>query len=128
MALPDLVEAVAAWAPEAVLFGHSGSTSGHPVIAAVSRAVASRLPGIPIVYGGVYPTYHWREILAEEPHVAAIVRGEGEETVRASSSRRSWPARLSTRCPAWRSGRGRTVRDAPRPTSGTSTPTGSAGS
>jgi radical SAM superfamily enzyme YgiQ (UPF0313 family) len=30
----------------------------------------------------VFPTYHWREILSEEPHVTAIVRGEGEETVR----------------------------------------------
>ncbi len=28
------------------------------------------------------PTYHWREILAEEPYVTAIVRGEGEETAR----------------------------------------------
>ena len=35
-----------------------------------------------IVYGGVFPTYHWREILSEEPYVTAIVRGEGEETAR----------------------------------------------
>jgi anaerobic magnesium-protoporphyrin IX monomethyl ester cyclase len=28
----------------------------------------------------VFPTYHWREILNEEPYVTAIVRGEGEET------------------------------------------------
>jgi anaerobic magnesium-protoporphyrin IX monomethyl ester cyclase len=65
-----------------VLFGHSGSTSGHPVIAEVSRAIAAALPDALIVYGGVFPTYHWREILAEEPHVHAIVRGEGEETAR----------------------------------------------
>ena len=32
--------------------------------------------------GGVYPTYHWREILAAEAYVTAIIRGEGEETVR----------------------------------------------
>ena len=79
MPLPDLIRAAVAWAPDAVLFGHSGSTSGHPVIAAVARAVAARLPAAAIVYGGVYPTYHWREILAEEPHLTAIVRGEGEE-------------------------------------------------
>jgi anaerobic magnesium-protoporphyrin IX monomethyl ester cyclase len=40
------------------------------------------IPGARVVYGGVFPTYHWREILTEEPHVAAIVRGEGEETAR----------------------------------------------
>lgn len=77
-----IVAEALAYAPDAVLFGHSGSTSGHPVIAAVAREIARRLPDIWIVYGGVYPTYHWREILGEEPYVTAIVRGEGEETAR----------------------------------------------
>jgi len=70
------------FAPDAVLFGHSGSTSGHPVIAEVAQAIARAMPRVLIVYGGVFPTYHWREILAEEPYVTAIVRGEGEETAR----------------------------------------------
>jgi anaerobic magnesium-protoporphyrin IX monomethyl ester cyclase len=82
MPIPDLVNAICNEKPEAVLFGHSGSTSGHPVIAEVARGVSRAMPGIHLVYGGVYPTYHWREILAEEPYVTAIVRGEGEETVR----------------------------------------------
>jgi anaerobic magnesium-protoporphyrin IX monomethyl ester cyclase len=69
--------------PDAVLFGHSGSTSGHPVIAEIAHCIAAAMPHAHIVYGGVFPTYHWREILAEEPHVTAIVRGEGEETARA---------------------------------------------
>ena len=69
-------------APDAVLFGHSGSTSGHPVIADIAHGVARALPQARIVYGGVFPTYHWREILTEEPYVDAIVRGEGEETAR----------------------------------------------
>jgi anaerobic magnesium-protoporphyrin IX monomethyl ester cyclase len=68
--------------PDAVLFGHSGSTSGHPVIEAVAQAIIAALPRAKIVYGGVFPTYHWREILADEPYVTAIVRGEGEETAR----------------------------------------------
>src|SRR5262249_26311541 len=68
--------------PDAVLFGHSGSTSGHPVIADVASAIAAALPLAEIVYGGVFPTYHWREILTDEPYVSAIVRGEGEETAR----------------------------------------------
>ena len=68
--------------PDAVLFGHSGSTSGHPIIAEVAHSIAAAIPQAHIIYGGVFPTYHWREILAEEPHVTAIVRGEGEETAR----------------------------------------------
>jgi anaerobic magnesium-protoporphyrin IX monomethyl ester cyclase len=82
LSTPELVACAERLRPDAVLFGHSGSTSGHPVIAEVSRAVAEALPAAVIVYGGVYPTYHWREILLEEPHVDAIVRGEGEETAR----------------------------------------------
>lgn len=68
--------------PDAVLFGHSGSTSGHPVMAEVAHALAGANPSLHIVYGGVFPTYHWQDIMAEEPYVTAIVRGEGEETAR----------------------------------------------
>jgi len=78
----SLVAQAVRLAPDAVLFGHSGSTSGHPVIAEVARAIVEAMPGVQIVYGGVFPTYHWREILSEEPYVTAIVRGEGEETAR----------------------------------------------
>src|SRR5262249_46346482 len=80
--LPPIVAEAAAVAPHAALFGHSGSTSAHPVIAEIARAIADSFPGIAIVYGGVFPTYHWREILEAEPCVTAIVRGEGEETAR----------------------------------------------
>jgi len=82
MTIDRLVAEIAASRPDAVLFGHSGSTSGHPVIAEVAHRVAVHLPHAAIVYGGVYPTYHWREILDDEPWVTAIVRGEGEETAR----------------------------------------------
>jgi anaerobic magnesium-protoporphyrin IX monomethyl ester cyclase len=68
--------------PDAVMFGHSGSTSGHPIIAEVARALAEMRPSLRIIYGGVFPTYHWRDILNSEPYVTAIVRGEGEETTR----------------------------------------------
>jgi len=81
---PMTTQAVAAEvrrrAPEAVLVGHSGSTSGHPSAAAITRAVRSVCPGTWIVYGGVFPTFHWREIMTEEPQIDVIVRGEGEET------------------------------------------------
>jgi anaerobic magnesium-protoporphyrin IX monomethyl ester cyclase len=82
MPIGALVDEIVRADPEAVLFGHSGSTSGHPVIAAVAKAVAEKMPGAGIIYGGVFPTYHWREILESEPYVTAIVRGEGEETAR----------------------------------------------
>ncbi|MEK7342327.1 MAG: magnesium-protoporphyrin IX monomethyl ester anaerobic oxidative cyclase [Pseudomonadota bacterium] len=80
--LPKLVEDIVRHAPDAVLFGHSGSSSAQPIISAVAAAVAKALPEAFILYGGVHPTYFWREILAAEPYVRAIVRGEGEETVR----------------------------------------------
>jgi anaerobic magnesium-protoporphyrin IX monomethyl ester cyclase len=75
-----MVAQAVAFAPDAILFGHSGSTSAHPVVASISRAMAAALPDAWIVYGGVFPTYHWREVLAEEPQVDVIVRGEGEQT------------------------------------------------
>jgi anaerobic magnesium-protoporphyrin IX monomethyl ester cyclase len=82
MGLADLTAEIVRRSPDAVLFGHSGSSSGHPIIAQVSASVAKALPKASIIYGGVHPTYFWREILAQEPHVLAIVRGEGEETTR----------------------------------------------
>lgn len=82
MQLSKIVEQASAFAPDAVLFGHSGSSSGQPVITETARAIRERLPTCHIVYGGVHPTYFWREILASEPWVDVIVRGEGEETAR----------------------------------------------
>jgi anaerobic magnesium-protoporphyrin IX monomethyl ester cyclase len=82
MPTQEILSQALGFAPDAVLFGHSGSTSGHPVIAEVAQAIAKALPCALIVYGGVFPTYHWREILSQESYVTAIVRGEGEETVR----------------------------------------------
>jgi anaerobic magnesium-protoporphyrin IX monomethyl ester cyclase len=35
-----------------------------------------------VIYGGVFPTYHWRDILEAQPEFDIIVRGEGEETCR----------------------------------------------
>lgn len=83
---PMPIDAIVAQAmscrPEAVLFGHSGSSSGHPIIAQAAAAIRAVLPAATIIYGGVHPTYFWREILRREPHVDVIVRGEGEETAR----------------------------------------------
>ncbi len=80
MLTKDILERAIAFAPEAILFGHSGSTSAHPIVADISRAIRKAIPEVWMVYGGVFPTYHWREILATEPQIDIIVRGEGEET------------------------------------------------
>lgn len=82
MPIPALAEQACAFRPDAVMFGHSGSSSGHPVIAAVAQEVRRRLPACQIIYGGVHPTYFWRDILSSEPWVDVVVRGEGEETAR----------------------------------------------
>src|SRR5512143_2505498 len=69
MPTKDIVQQTVAFAPQAVLIGHSGSTSGHPRVAEITRAIRTALPQTWLVYGGVFPTYHWREILAEEPQI-----------------------------------------------------------
>jgi anaerobic magnesium-protoporphyrin IX monomethyl ester cyclase len=67
-------------APEAVLIGHSGSTSAHPTVVALVGAIKAALPQVCIVYGGVFPSYHWADILRDVPQIDVIVRGEGEVT------------------------------------------------
>jgi anaerobic magnesium-protoporphyrin IX monomethyl ester cyclase len=66
--------------PGLVLTGHAGSTPAHPVCMAVLRAVKEAAPSTVTVYGGVFPTYHDEQVLAEHPYVDVIVRGEGEAT------------------------------------------------
>ncbi|GGR86764.1 B12-binding domain-containing radical SAM protein [Deinococcus sedimenti] len=68
------------FAPDVVMTGHAGSTSAHPVIMTILNALRGALPGVPFVYGGVFPTYHWFDILTEHPQVDIVVRGEGEVT------------------------------------------------
>ena len=82
LALDVIVAQAVARDPQAILIGHNGSTSAHPTIVELLRLLRSDLPNVHIVYGGVYPTYHWRECLDECPEADVIVRGEGEETAR----------------------------------------------
>ncbi len=82
MPVNEIVHRVLEVRPDAVLLGHSGSTSAHPTIAEITRQIRQRAPQIKIVYGGVFPTYHWRDVLEQEAQIDVIVRGEGEETTR----------------------------------------------
>lgn len=78
--LPQIVARVRGAAPDVVLLGHSGSSSVHATVLKLCRLLKQSLPGLKIVYGGVHPTYHWREILQACPEIDFIVRGEGEQT------------------------------------------------
>ena len=80
MSLPEIVEEVRRRQADVVMIGHSGSSTAHPTVVQLSRLLKVALPKLLIVYGGVHPTYHWDEILAECAEIDVIVRGEGEQT------------------------------------------------
>jgi anaerobic magnesium-protoporphyrin IX monomethyl ester cyclase len=80
MDISRIADQVACRSPDAVFVGHSGSTSAHPVVVEASRSIRAHCPGTRIVYGGVFPTFHWKEILEDVPQIDVIVRGEGERT------------------------------------------------
>lgn len=65
--------------PDAILLGHSGSTSAQPIIDEITKRVRELNKGVKIIIGGVFPTYHWKEILEDNPQIDYIVCGEGEE-------------------------------------------------
>lgn len=74
----EIAQRACEFAPDAVMTGHSGSTPAHPATLRMLAVLKQALPGVPVVYGGVYPTYHAHEILTSAPQVDVIVRGEGE--------------------------------------------------
>jgi anaerobic magnesium-protoporphyrin IX monomethyl ester cyclase len=80
--LPDaeVVRRVKALGAEIAMIAHVGSTQAHPCCMRTLAALKEKLPELITVYGGVYPTYHAREILARHPEVDVIVLGEGEAT------------------------------------------------
>lgn len=80
MAWDEMIAQTLADRPQAVLMGHSGSTSVHPTVLEIVAELKARRPDLTVIYGGVYPTYHWRDVLTEAPGIDIIVRGEGEET------------------------------------------------
>jgi anaerobic magnesium-protoporphyrin IX monomethyl ester cyclase len=81
MPLSEITGEALARKPDIVLIGHSGSTSIHPTALVIAKSLRQFEPGLRILYGGVYPTYHWRDVLAETSDFDVIVRGEGEDTI-----------------------------------------------
>jgi anaerobic magnesium-protoporphyrin IX monomethyl ester cyclase len=74
-----ILEHVLKCRPDLVLLGHSGSTSAQPIIDALVEQIKAADPAIRSIVGGVFPTYHWNEILAGNPAIDYIVCGEGEQ-------------------------------------------------
>ncbi|MBD81084.1 MAG: magnesium-protoporphyrin IX monomethyl ester cyclase [Crocinitomicaceae bacterium] len=66
--------------PDIVLMGHSGSTSAQPIINELAQEIKGINSTIKVIIGGVFPTYHWKQILVENEHIDYVVCGEGEET------------------------------------------------
>jgi anaerobic magnesium-protoporphyrin IX monomethyl ester cyclase len=80
LTMESIVEQVEQHAPDVVMTGHAGSTPAHRICVRMLDAIKAARPNVRTVYGGVYPTYHGSRILAEEPAVDYVVRGEGEAT------------------------------------------------
>ncbi len=91
-----IIRRLVATEPEAVLIGHSGSTSAHPTVVILARAIKAALPDVQIIYGGVFPSYHWADILRDVPDIDVIVRGEGEVTAPALMAAIATDAPLQT--------------------------------
>lgn len=80
LSVNEILSQILAHKPDAVLIGHSGSTSAHPTVLQITNGLKAAAPDVMVIYGGVYPTYHWQDILTETDAIDCIVRGEGEET------------------------------------------------
>jgi anaerobic magnesium-protoporphyrin IX monomethyl ester cyclase len=81
MRFEEILAETLRYQPEAIMLGHSGSTSAQPIISEITRMIKKEIPGIKVIIGGVFPTYHWKEILENDPQIDHIVCGEGEETI-----------------------------------------------
>lgn len=79
MPLDTIVAKCIQISPSAVLLGHSGSTSAQPTIEKIAKHIKAINPNIKTIIGGVFPTYHWKEILNKSTDIDFIVIGEGEQ-------------------------------------------------
>src|SRR5215216_6476133 len=76
-----LIKEISDFKADYILLGHSGSTAAHKTALKTIRHVHTNFPHLRVVYGGVYPSYADRVVMAECEEIDAIVRGEGEQTV-----------------------------------------------
>src|SRR3954454_3828661 len=65
LSISAVVDRIRSVNPGCLLVGHPASTIAHSDAINTMRAVRSAMPKLPIVYGGVYPTYSADGVLAE---------------------------------------------------------------
>lgn len=78
LSLAEMVRRVADFRPDVVGVSHTGSTAAHVEVVKAIKALKQRMPDVSIAYGGVYPTFAFRTVMADVPEIDFIVRGEGE--------------------------------------------------
>ena len=76
----EIVRRLRGLGADLLMIGHNGSTAAHPTVETTCRYVKQELPELPIVYGGVFPTFAHRAVMRHTPEIDMIVRGEGEAT------------------------------------------------
>jgi anaerobic magnesium-protoporphyrin IX monomethyl ester cyclase len=78
---PDrLAHELAAFRPDCVMLGHTGSTAAHGTCLSTAAAIRRAFPSVKLVYGGVYPSYAAAETLRQCAAIDLVVRGEAEQT------------------------------------------------
>ena len=80
LSLDEIAEQALSFGAQVILTGHSGSTPAHPITAKMATRIKEALPDATIIYGGVYPSYHAKEVIEREQQFDIVVRGEGERT------------------------------------------------
>ncbi|MBL8089089.1 MAG: cobalamin-dependent protein [Anaerolineales bacterium] len=76
-----LINEIKNFSPNYILLGHSGSTASHNIVIQTVKEIRKNYSTAKIIYGGVYPSYAYQNILDEVPEIDVIVRGEGEKTL-----------------------------------------------
>ncbi len=100
-----LISEIAAFRPDHILIGHTGSTAAHTTCLKTATELRAAFPQTTIIYGGVYPSYADEITLRDCPAIDVIVRGEGEQTILNLIAAYSSGASLSTVCGiTWRDG------------------------
>lgn len=77
----EILNKVLDYDPSIVLLGHSGSSSAQPIINEIAKLIKQKKAEIIIIIGGVFPTFHWKEILENNNSIDFIVCGEGEQVI-----------------------------------------------
>jgi len=71
-------EYIVDYQPDFVFIGGMASTASTPLTLKISKRIKELDKEIKIVLGGVHPTFMYKAIMDENPHIDFIIRGEGE--------------------------------------------------